>query len=326
MDSRRSNKSKKKKAITKTRVLLIALAVVLAMVGITGGYIIGLLNKMDRVDLDKESLGANNELTDQYSHIKNIALFGVDDAAGVGRSDSMMIATIDTKNKKLKVTSLMRDSYVDIPGYGGDKLNSSYAYGQEALAIKTINQNFDLNIQEFVTVDFKTLPKIIDEIGGIEIDVKSHEVDYINQNMQDVIRTTNLKSDNVVNSGIQLLNGLQALGYSRIRSDSANDFGRTERQRTVIDAILKKMLKKSPTSYPGILNEVFPMVKTNLTVGEILDMGTDVVSIGNNLEQSRFPTDADYKDETIRGMSCLTFDKDITKQKMHDWIFEDVQP
>lgn len=321
MDSRRSDKSKKKKAVTKTRVLLIALAVVLAIVGIAGGYIIGLLNKMDRVNLNKESLGANNELTDQYSYIKNIALFGVDDENGIGRSDSMMIATIDTKNKKLKVTSLMRDSYVDIPEHGGDKLNSSYAYGQEALAIKTINQNFDLNIEEFVTVDFKTLPKIIDEVGGIDIEIKADEIKGFNEVLN------NMSDSGFINSaGVHRLDGIQAMAYCRVRATQGDDFRRTERQRTVIDAILKKMLKKSPTSYPGILNEVFPMVKTNLTVGEILDMGTDVVSIGNNLEQSRFPTDADYKDETIRGMSCLTFDKDITKQKMHDWIFEDIQP
>lgn len=324
MGSRRTER-KKRKGSVRNKILLGALALILAVIGVAGGYVFAMFNKMDKVDIDKSSLGANSSLTDKYAHIKNIALFGVDDADGSGgRSDALMVATIDTKNNKIKVTSLMRDTYVEIPGHEDHKLNSAYAFGQEELAIKTINKNFDLNIEDFVTVDFRSLPKIIEKIGGVDIEVDSSELKYINDYIYDLNDKTGTKSPMVSSTGIQNLNGVQAMAYCRIRYTTGDDFKRTERQREVLDSMLEKMLSVSVTKYPGILSETLPMVKTNISAGDILEMATNVASIGNNLQQGRFPMDGDYTAETIKGMSCLTFDEEVTKEKLHNWIFEDV--
>ncbi|MGL4989728.1 MAG: LCP family protein, partial [Sarcina sp.] len=321
MRSSRSERNKKKSGFLKNKVLLGALIAIIGVMAVAGGYVIGLINKMDRVDIDKESLGANAELSDKYSHVKNIALFGVDEEeGGGGRTDSIMVATIDTKTKKLKLTSFMRDSYVEIDGRGGDKLNAAYSYGKEELAMKTLNKNFDLNLTEFVSVNFSSLPKVIDKIGGVQIDVLPNELAETNKYITDNNQRLNKNSQQLSSAGKQKLDGVQALAYSRIRYLKGDDFGRTERQRKVLNSVLEKVLSMSVTSYPGLLSEIFPMVKTNLTMGEIMDMGKDVVSIGNNLEQNRFPMDADLDFETIRGMSCITFNKEVTKQKVHAWL------
>ena len=313
-----------KKASLRSKIIIGVVISILGVIGMVGGYVYALFSQMDRVDIDKESLGANQELTDEYGHIKNIALFGVDNAdGGGGRSDAIMVATLDTKNKKIKVTSFMRDSYVEIPGKGGDKLNAAYAYGQEELAMKTLNQNFDLNIEDFVTVDFSSLPKVIDEVGGVEIDIKSDEFSETNKYITDMDIKLGTNTKHLRNTGLQTLNGIQAMAYTRVRFTTGDDFRRTERQRAVIDGMLEKILNMSVTRYPKLLNEILPMVKTTLGTGDILDMGTDVVSIGNNLEQGRFPMDGDFQEEKISGMSVLTFDKEVTRKKVHDWIFED---
>lgn len=320
-DQKRTTKRKNKKNI----ILLSILIVILAIVGVVGGYAYAMFSKIERVELDKSNLGINDELSGKYGHITNIALFGVDSADEVGRSDSMMIATVDKKNKKLKVTSLMRDSYVDIKGHGKNKLNSAYAFGKEELAISTINENFDLNIENFVTVDFSSLPKIIDKIGGVDIEVDSTEIQNLNRIIDDINEKTGTRSAYVSGTGMKRLNGVQAMAYCRIRYTVGDDYKRTERQREVVEDMLDKILKISPTKYSGLLNEILPMVKTSLSAGEILSLSTDVVSIGNNLEQDRFPRDNSIKEETINGMACLTFDKNTTQKEMHNWLFEDIK-
>ncbi|MDU3351583.1 MAG: LCP family protein [Clostridium sp.] len=154
---RESNKKKKKKSLG-FKIFIGFLCVLLAFVVVGGGYVMGLLNKMDNIKLNKDNLGiVEDEFKeyDNYSKIKNIALFGVDAVDGeAGRSDSIMIATVDPVHNKIKLTSIMRDSYVSIDGHGDDKINHAYAYGGPELAIKTINENFGMNIEDFVSVNF----------------------------------------------------------------------------------------------------------------------------------------------------------------------------
>ncbi|MDZ7548740.1 LCP family protein, partial [Clostridium perfringens] len=136
-----------------------------------------------------------------------------------GRSDSIMILTLDSVHNKLKLTSIMRDSYVNIPGRGLDKINHAYAFGGPELAVRTLNENFDLNIKEFMAVDFTSLPTIIDKLGGVTINIIPEEISHI---------------PGITSAGNQVLNGKQALAYSRIRYASGGDYKRTERQRTVV--------------------------------------------------------------------------------------------
>lgn len=323
----KKNKSKSKKIL-----LWIISIILVGVLGVAIGafvYTKSLLNKMEKVEINKEEVGITEEVQEKLSiyenKVINIALFGVDAGEdGVGRSDSIMIATIDTHNKKLKLTSIMRDSYVNIDGHGIDKLNHAYAFGKAPLAIKTLNENFDLNIEDFVAVNFSSLPKIIDKIGGIELDIDSEELKYINGYINDINSINKTNSPAISSTGLQHVDGTQAMGYCRIRYTSGGDYKRTERHREVLTKIFEKILTMSPTAYPSLLSELLPMVSTSLDTAEIMDLGNKILSIGNvGLEQERFPRDGYCEGKMINGVYYLIFDKEATINQLHDYLFED---
>ncbi len=326
-NSRTSRRKKKKKSIG-FKIFITVITIILALILVGVGVFYSVLNKMDNVELNKENLGVTSkeelEVYDNYKKIKNIALFGIDSADGVGRSDSMMIATIDPVHDKLKITSLMRDSYVNIEGYGYDKLNHAYAFGGPELSIKTINQTFGLNIEEFVAVDFASLPKIIDILGGLELDITDEELEYINGYIDDINSKDGTYSPHISYAGPQLVDGVQALAYSRIRYTSGGDYERTQRHRTVLEGLFNKALQVSPAQYPSIINNMLPYVKTNLGTTNILSLATKVATMGGgSLEQDRFPRDGYGQGQMIDGVYYLVFDEAATKQQMMDYIFDD---
>ena len=304
----------------RSKVVLWILGVVISILLVTIGGIYSygnhLFNKIEKIEIDKSDVGIKDEVEEKLSaysdSVINIALFGIDaEEGGVGRSDSIIIATIDTTHKKLKLISIMRDSYVAIEGHGNDKLNHAYAFGGPQLAIKTLNENFDLNIDDFVAVNFTTLPKIIDMLGGVTIDITSEEVSHI---------------PGIDAAGTYTLTGEQALAYSRIRYASGGDYVRTDRQRTVLSKVFEKVLSINFTQYPSLLSEILPMVQTNLDYSEILNLGNEVLKMGvTTLEQERFPRDGYCEGKMIDKIYYLTFDKENTVQQLHDYIFEDIK-
>lgn len=304
----------------RSKVVLWILGVVISILLVTIGGIYSygnhLFNKIEKIEIDKSDVGIKDEVEEKLSaysdSVINIALFGIDvEDGGVGRSDSIIIATIDTTHKKLKLTSIMRDSYVTIEGHGDDKINHAYAFGGPQLAIKTLNENFDLNIDDFVAVNFTTLPKIIDMLGGVTIDITSEEVSHI---------------PGIDTAGTYTLTGEQALAYSRIRYASGGDYVRTDRQRTVLSKVFEKILSINFTQYPSLLSEILPMVQTNLDYSEILNLGNEVLKMGvTTLEQERFPRDGYCEGKMIDKIYYLTFDKENTVQQLHDYIFEDIK-
>lgn len=297
-------------------ILGVTLSILLIIVGGVYWYGSHLFNKIEKVEIDANDVGIKEEVQEKLSEysnsVINIALFGIDAQDGeAGRSDSIIIATIDTTHKKLKLTSIMRDSYVTIADRGQDKINHAYAFGGAQLAIKTLNENFDLNIEDFVAVNFTTMPKIIDKLGGVTIDITSEEVSHI---------------PGIDSAGTYTLTGEQALAYSRIRYASGGDYVRTDRQRTVLNKVFEKILATNVSQYPGLLSEILPMVKTSLDYSEILNLGNEVLKMGvTNLEQERFPRDEYCEGKMISGIYYLTFDKEQTVQQLHDYIFDDIK-
>ena len=306
----------KKRSKISLVILGITVSILLIIVGGVYWYGSHLFNKIEKIEIDTNDVGIKDEVQEKLSEysdsVINIALFGIDAQDGeAGRSDSIIIATIDTTHKKLKLTSIMRDSYVTIADRGQDKINHAYAFGGAQLAIKTLNENFDLNIEDFVAVNFTTMPKIIDKLGGVTIDITSEEVSHI---------------PGIDTAGTYNLTGEQALAYSRIRYASGGDYVRTDRQRTVLNKVFEKILDTNVTQYPSLLSEVLPMVKTSLDYSEILDLGNEVLKMGvTNLEQERFPRDGYCEGKLISGIYYLTFDKENTVQQLHDYIFEDIK-
>lgn len=315
----------KKKISFGYKVLFSVISILVLVAIFTIGSGLSILNKMQKIEINKEDLGITEVPVDE-KEIINIALFGIDspDAETSGRSDAIMIATIDQKHNKLKLTSIMRDSYVNIPGRGLDKINHAYAFGGAQLALKTINENFGLNIQDFVAVDFSSLPKVIDAIGGVEINLDSEELSLTNEYAQSIDSLTGTKTPVIESTGTQTLTGTQALAYSRIRYTSGGDYKRTERQREVMEALFNKALNISPTKYPGLISEIAPYISTSLSTTDMVSLGTDLLSVGSKtLEQERFPRDAYCEGKIISEIYYLTFDTEATKQQIQNYIFED---
>lgn len=309
------NKHSKKKMKTwlKWVIGIVSILVLILVIGVVAVY--NTLGKMEQVSVDTSDLSINYEEIQEFENhedIINIALFGIDSVDGVtGRSDAIMIATIDPIHNKLKLTSIMRDSYVNIPDRGMDKINHAYAFGGPQLAIKTINENFGLDITDYMSVNFTSLPIIIDILGGVEINITEEEVPHI---------------PGVNSVGTYTLTGNQALSYSRIRYASGGDYVRTERQRTVLNALFNKASTLSVTALPGLLNEVLPYVQTSMNTSDILSLGTKALgSISNGLAQDRFPRDGYCEGTMIDGIYYLAFDQATAKEQMMSYIFDDIK-
>ncbi len=282
------------------------------------------IDGLDIVDPDSINLNSGGSLrTDQ--DVINILLVGeeaINDGSARGRTDSMMIATINTKQKALKLTSIMRDLYVAIPGYSDNKLNAAYHNGGMPLLKQTIEENFDIELDGSVLVDFSGFEDIIDRLGGVDITLSANEAAYLNR--------TNYISNPIyrnVRAGTQTLNGNQALGYSRIRyvktESESDDFGRTSRQRTVLNAIFEKYKSKSLPELVTILYDILPLVTTDISKSTIMDYLATVVTLGaTELETLRIPVDNAYSGSSVRGMSVLlpdTLQDNI--DALHTFIF-----
>lgn len=273
----------------------------------------------------------NNTDYKSEKNITNVLLLGTDgrNKEEVSRSDAMMILTIDNKNKSLKLTSLARDTYVDIPGHGKQKLTHAYVYGQANLLIETIEDNFQLDIQHYVAVDFFSFMDIVDALGGVKVNVRSGEIRELNKFIPETYAWHKNPSKGSMQyikaPGEQTLNGYQALSFSRIRkNDSAME--RDRRQREVIQSLITGAKDLPVTRYPSVVNSILPYVKTNMTPNEIIGLGTEVLGIGNlDLKSLEFPTNTDTGRKIGNAGYVIPFD-DYEVNVLHDFIFEDIQP
>lgn len=274
-------------------------------------------------------VSANVNQKEQKENITNIALFGIDtgrEKYETAHSDAIMVLSIDKDHKKIKLTSLMRDLYVEIEGHGKNKLNAAYSFGGPELAVKTLNRNFDLDITDYAIVDFVGLSSIIDIMGGVELEVKEKEIQEINKYMKEVAEMKKEKATPVIKAGMQLLNGNQATAYARIRKVGEGDFGRAERQKNVLSALFNKLKDQDITKYPSIAAALLPYVKTSLSAGEIVTTGVDVLKQGvGDIDWYRFPLYGYCKGEKIQGTWYLTTDLSVTKEHIYQFVYEDVK-
>ena len=234
-----------------------------------------------------------------------------------------MILGIDTKNNRLKLFSFMRDLYLDLPDGSGDKQNLNYtmAYGGPELILKTINYNFNLTVDKFSHVSLRTLPTIIDKLGGIELNITNEELNFINKYITNIDNENGTTTEKLTSAGLQTLNGTQAAAYCRIRYTEGRDFKRTERQRDVLAALFEKFKTASITDLAAMMNDILPLVSTNLTNTEIMSIVSKVLSMGvPTIEQSRFPLDG--KSEMIAtDMLHLTTDIEETTKDIHNFLY-----
>ena len=258
----------------------------------------------------------NHRIGGPGSDLLNILLIGQDAREGdeQARSDSMILCSYNQKTNTLTMTSFLRDLYVEIPGYSSNRINAAYSFGGTKLLKKTLEHNFGLYIDGSLEVDFAHFSEIIDHLGGVEIQLR-----------QDEANTINKQTGSNLTEGLQKLDGAQALVYSRIRNlDIDGDFSRTDRQRKVMAALVDAFREIRITELTPMLNDLLPMITTDLNPGQILLCALEVLpnlSVMETISQ-RIPADGTAADQTINGMSVLVADMAAQRQYLQSTLLE----
>ena len=323
-DEPRRKKEKKKSPVKKTiAVILCVVIVLLSCVGFFGYQKIDeLLSSFNTEEELSENAYINAADLEQYPDQINVLLVGIDarENETQSRSDTMMLVTLDNENKQIKLTSFLRDSYVQIAGKNyWSKLNSAYFHGGIQTLSDTLELNFKVDIQYYAMVDFEIFTTIVDELGGINVDVTEKE-SYYTYHSGSVNVPVRIEAGEDV-----LLNGEQALWYSRIRYLDS-DFKRTQRQRKVITAIVEKATTKSFSELYSLAETIIPLVKTNMSSNQIMSLG--LAAMKNKIYdypivQHQIPADGTWSDKNISGVGAsLVMDMDENTQLLHSFLSE----
>lgn len=259
------------------RVLIVIIVIILGIAIAGYSFVHSKLSKMKTEYIDKTAIGISEEAKDSLKGYRNIALLGIDSRAddyGTGnRSDCIIIASINEKTKEVKLLSVYRDTYVYVTENGNkklDKITHAYSYGGAQNTLKSLNEALDLNITEYVTVNFDAVIAAVNALNGVEIDITSEELKYINDYIDATSQSSGVKSSHLSKAGRQTVDGVQAVAYSRIRYTAGGDYKRTERMRTVVTAMAKKAKTLSIGQLNKLADEILPRVSKNIENNDII--------------------------------------------------------
>lgn len=318
--------SRKKKSWSTTKKVVLSLVMVLViLIGTVLGFYKHIKNK---IYVKKEpSISNNDSEFKEVEGITNVLLIGVDarDLDEPCRSDSMIIATLDNNNKKVKLTSLFRDTLVDIPGHGEAKLNAAYMLGGPELLMKTVKETYNVSIDKYIIINFWGFETIVDYIGGIDVDVKDYQLEELNKYIGE---STGGNDCPVEKAGIQTLNGKQALSYARIRYNVGDEYERTDRQREVIFKVMEKLQNTKPSKYLGIMNTMLEYIKTNIDPLEALNMAYTIYKLPSlDVEQLQIPLVALSETRNYKELgSVFLMDRLQNASILYNFIYENKYP
>lgn len=296
------------------------------------GETTGVDSPLSEIEKLEQELLANAEALQKINPITsddvyNILLIGTDarNKEDRGRADTIVLASINTKEEKIFLTSFLRDIYVTIPGVGSNRLNAAYVYGGASLLAKTIEQNFGVKIDNYMKTDFFSFIEIIDSIGTVDLEVTAEEISYMNRYIREVNQLSGIdKQDGQLDeadAGLIEMNGKQALAYARLRK-VGSDFARTDRQRKVLMQVAKKLKKMSRGEQVKVLEDALPNVVTDIKEDEFKAM------ILNSTEYMRYqikcmtvPVNGSWKFVTVNGMEVIGIDFDKNIKAINDWIY-----
>lgn len=328
MGKHSENKEKKKgkalKIIGITFLTILIILVILA--GIALGFVYSKLGKMTVEEIDETAIGINKETEERLAEYRNIALLGIDSRAddyGLGnRSDCIIIASLNQKTKDIKLISVYRDTYMQVEEKGKEKLDKvthAYSFGGAQNALKALNTNLDMNITEYVTVNFDAVIATVDAIDGVTIDIDSSELNYINKYIDATSQSSGVKSSHITKTGKQTLDGVQAVAYSRIRYTAGGDYKRTERMRTVIEAMLSKAKSLNIGQLNKLVDTILPRVSTNISGTEILSLLPSVASF-NITESMGWPYET--RGKTLDRWYGVPITLESNVLKLHQEVFD----
>ena len=325
--SRKGNKkeagSGRKKKKSGFRRFLIAVALILVFLA-AGLYV--LVGKV-YAEMNYEEIESVASSPMKEEGVTNILLIGNDSRENGedGRSDAMILLSISNKTKKIYMTSLLRDMYVEIPGYKDNRLNAAYSYGGAELLMETIEQNFDISISRYVLVNFEAFANLVDAVGGVDLELTGKEVEYVNGYLVEynilLGRPEGTDYFDDLSGGMVHLNGPQALAYCRNRY-IGTDFGRTERQRKVLTEVIHKLPKGVLTNPKGLIDGLMPNLTTNLTQAECYRLSLMAPKLLTyDIIQNSIPIEGTYKDATHRKMSVLEVDFEANKKFLQENLY-----
>ena len=265
----------------------------------------------------------------EVANMRHLLLIGIDARPGetTGRSDTMIIVTLDPDGTVIKLTSIMRDLYVEIPGRKNNRINATYVFGGPELLMETIELNFGVHIDHYIAVNFSMLGKLIDSIGGLTLTVEN---EYYMRRINAVIKQDNRvlgidRNDQLLTEpGEQLMTGKQAQAYARYRYGTADgDFGRTVRQREIITKIFEKLNQMTAIELMGLVVDNFDNVYTNLSVADLASYAPVLISMKDaEIQEMRLPIDGGYQSKTIAGMSVLVPNREKNMQALLEFLGE----
>ena len=317
----RGKKKKKRKSLF--RRLFTFLLVLCVIIGGLGYFAVGLFyGKLNYERIDSVAASPMKE-----EGVTNILLIGNDSRSEGedGRSDAMILLSISNKTKKIYMTSLLRDMYVEIPGYKDNRLNAAYAYGGPELLMETLEKNLDITVNRYVLVNFQAFANLVDAVGGVDLELTNDEVIYVNGYLVEYnILEGRAEGTDYLDaslSGMIHLNGPQALAYCRNRY-LGTDFGRTERQRKVLTAVIKNAPKALVTNPKGLVDGLLPNLTTNLTQAECYALSFQAAkALTYEIVPASIPIEGSYSNATIRQMSVLQVDFEKNKAYIRENIY-----
>lgn len=328
--TKRKGSSKKKAAKKKKRMLIFGIEVLLLLALVIGFYVVRQLDKIQEPEFEAEEVETNETLSEETKQSMtgylNIALFGLDTrkAGQLGkgnRSDTIIIASINNDTKEVKLVSVFRDTYLNLTNGKYNKCNGAYSAGGPKQALTMLNKNLDLDIQYYVSVDFAALTKVVDELGGIEIDVDEEELKHLNNYTVETSEVTGVQTTKLTSPGLQLLDGVQATSYCRIRYTAGDDFKRTERQREVIMEIVSKAKKTDMNTINNIINTVFSMIATNYSNEQLLELAPQMIGY-EIVDTQGFPFDRTTGNIKGKGSCVIPVNLAENVKQLHEYLFD----
>lgn len=323
-ENNKRNRNQKRK---KRKRIIFAVEILVLVLLAAGLFVFAKLNKVQRQEIAKGDIIINKEIDpaeeEVLSGYTNIALYGVDSREGKldieAHSDALMIASINNKTKDMKLVSVYRDTYLDNTNGEYRKATECYYFGGPERSMNMLNKNLDMNITDFVTVDFNVVADVIDLLGGIEIDVQEDEIQWINGYQEEGSQVTGKDIVPVEYAGTQTLNGLQALSYCRIRYTTGSDYKRTERQRTVLEKMMEKAKSMDLLTLNSIIDQVFPNILTSMSNAELIGLAKDVASY-NLVDTTGFPFELQAAN-TSAGDCVVPVNLSQNVLELHQWLF-----
>ena len=317
------------------KILLFAVIAAVAVVAVAGAYLASAWNKIDTQSVETDEIVINDEVqsnVDLGDGYTNIAIFGVDSREGLlesgTNSDVIIIASLNNETKEIKLVSVYRDTLLNLSNDSYRKCNAAYSIGGATMAMSMLNMNLDLDIEDYVTVDFEAIADTIDLLGGVEITLEEEELEAFNKYVSETASVVGKEANTIDEPGTYLLDGVQATTYARIRSTAGGDFTRTERQRLVIEKMMEKIQEADLSTLNDIVDEVFPQISTSLTLQEILTY-VQAYREYSLTENTGFPFETGT--DTLSGLGSIVYPlDDLTENvvELHEFLFgtEDYSP